>query len=137
MTPNPVTVTMDATVLEVARLMADKDIGFIPIVDKAGAVVGTVTDRDVVVRCVAKECSPKTSRLKDFGGNQVVCVEPQDDVSKARKLMAEHKVQRMLVCDAARHPRGVISLQDLAESSQGVGDTVRAVKSESGAQPRH
>src|SRR5438445_492080 len=100
MTPNPATVTMEATVLEVARLMADKDIGFVPIVDKAGTAVGTVTDRDIVIRCVAKELTPKTARLKDFGGNEVVCVEPQDDVSKARTLMAQHKVQRILVCDA-------------------------------------
>jgi len=137
MTPDPVTVTMETTVLEVAKRMADKDIGFIPIVDKAGVVVGTVTDRDIVVRCVAKERDAKSARLKDFGGNQVVCVEPQDDVSKARSLMEQHKVQRILVCDSSRHPRGVISLQDLAQSSQDVGQTVRGVKSESGTHPTH
>ena len=137
MTKNPVTVTMESTVLEVARVMAEKDIGFVPICDKSGVAVGTVTDRDIVVRCVAKERDPKNARLKEFGGNQVVCVQPEDDVSKARNLMEQHKVQRILVCDASKHPRGVISLQDLSQSSQDVGETVRSVKSESSTHPTH
>ena len=132
MTKNPATISLDATVLEAARLMAEKDVGFIPIVDGQGRAVGTVTDRDIVVRCVAKGLDPRTSRLKDFGGNEVIFCQPQDDLKKARDLMARHKIQRILVADAQKKPLGVISLQDLsqAEDEQGVGRTVREVKQE-------
>jgi CBS domain-containing protein len=138
MTRNPVTVSMDTSVAEVARMMAEKDVGFIPIVDGQGRAIGTVTDRDIVVRVVAKALDPKTAKLRDFGGNQVVYVRPQDDVSRARELMQQHKVQRILVCDDQQKPVGVIGLQDLARAADEseVGETVRKVKEE-GAPARH
>ncbi len=52
-TRNSVTCPMDSTVFDVARSMAEKDVGFVPIVDGQGRAVGTVTDRDIVVRVVA------------------------------------------------------------------------------------
>jgi CBS domain-containing protein len=131
MTRNPATVSMDTTVQEVARLMADKDVGFVPIVDNQGVVCGTVTDRDIVVRVTAKGLDAKTSKLRDFGANSVISVTPEDDVSRARDLMKQHQVQRILVCDAKKKPVGVISLQDLAEhDKEGLGETVRQVKQE-------
>jgi CBS domain-containing protein len=112
--------------------MAERDVGFIPIVDGQGRAVGTVTDRDIVIRVVAKGLDPKTAKLRDFGGNEVVYVRPQDDVSRARELMQRHKVQRILVCDEQSRPVGVISLRDLArtEGEREVGETVQKVKEE-------
>ena len=135
MTKNPVTLPIEATVLEAARLMAEKDVGFIPLVDKAGKAVGTVTDRDIVVRCIAKGIEPK-AKLKDFGGNEVICCLAQDDIKKAEDLMKKHQIQRILVCDSdhksGHKPVGVISLQDLAEAAgkHDVGETVKQVKQE-------
>jgi CBS domain-containing protein len=138
MTKNPLTCSMDTTVVDVARRMAEQDIGFIPIVDGQGRAIGTVTDRDIVIRVVAKGLDPKTAKLRDFGGNEVAYVRAQDDVSRARELMEQRKVQRILVCDDQGKPVGVISLQDLARAEdQGeVGQTVRKVKEE-GATARH
>ena len=67
--------------------------------------------------------------LRDFGGNEVACCSPDDDVSRARELMEKEKVLRILVCDRQKKPLGVISLQDLAqtESEGEVGATVRGV----------
>ncbi len=130
MTKSPATLRMEATVQEAARLMAGKDVGFVPIVDGEGCAIGTVTDRDIVIRCIAKGLDPRTSRLSDFGANQVACCAPDDDVARAKELMSKHKVQRVLVCDQKKRPVGVISLQDLAQSHDEVGDTVRKVKEE-------
>lgn len=129
MSKNPATLQIDATVQEAARLMADKDVGFVPICDKAGVAIGTVTDRDIVVRCIAKGLDARSAKLSDFGGNAVVCCQAEDDVSKAKELMKQHKIQRILVCDAKKKPVGVIGLQDIAQSED-VGDTVRKVKEE-------
>jgi CBS domain-containing protein len=133
MTRNPVTVSMDTTVLEVARLMAERDVGFIPIVDGQGRAVGTVTDRDIVIRVVAKGLDPKTAKLRDFGDNEVVAVGPEEDVSRAKERMREHQVQRILVCDEQKKPVGVISLQDLARAAdqRELGETVQRVKEDS------
>ena len=124
------TLPIEAGVLDAARLMAEKDVGFIPLVDKSGKAIGTVTDRDIVVRCVAKGDDPRKAKLSDYGGNEVVCCMPDEDISKARKLMQQHQVQRVLCCDRAGKPVGVISLQDLAEQDdeKQVGKTVQEVK---------
>jgi len=135
MTKNPITVSMDTTVQEVARIMGEKDVGFAPIVDNQGRAVGTVTDRDIVIRVVAKGLDPKTAKLRDFGGNEVVAVRQDEDLSRAEELMRRHKVQRILVCDEQKKPVGVISLQDLAraEDEREVGETVQKVKEEGAA----
>jgi CBS domain-containing protein len=132
MTKNPLTVTMETTVQDVARKMAEKDVGFIPIVDGQGRAVGTVTDRDIAIRVVAKGMDPRSTKLSDFGGNEVASCQPGDDISKARELMQREKIQRVLVCDAQKKPIGVISLQDLTQSGseREVGATVREVKEE-------
>jgi CBS domain-containing protein len=132
MTRNPATVRMNATVQDAARLMADRDVGFVPIVDDKGCAVGTVTDRDITIRVVAKGLDGRSARLSDFGGNEVASVLPEDDVAKARDLMKQRQVQRVLVCDQQKKPVGVISLQDLAEQSdeREVGETVQKVKQE-------
>jgi predicted transcriptional regulator len=132
MTKNPATLRIEATVQEAARLMAEKDVGFVPIVDKSGCAIGTVTDRDITIRCVAKGIDPRNAKLSDFGGNEVVFCMAEDDVSKAKQLMQQHKIQRILVCDAQKKPVGVISLQDLSQSAgeHEVGETVREVKQE-------
>jgi CBS domain-containing protein len=135
MSKNPATCRLNATVQEVARLMAERDVGFVPIVDDSGRAVGTVTDRDIVIRVVAKGLDPRSAKLSDFGGNEVIFCRPDDDVDQARQLMQQKKVQRILVCDDQKKPVGVISLQDIARSeSEGeVGQTVRAVKEEGSA----
>ena len=138
MTRDPASLPIEATVLEAARLMAEKDIGFVPLVDSSGRAIGTVTDRDIVVNCVAKGQDCKTAKLKDFGGNEVISVLPRDEVRKAKELMAKHQIQRILVCDEQKKPLGVISLQDLTEKqpAEDVGATVREVK-EGSPQPIH
>lgn len=130
MTRSVATIPIEATVLEAARLMAEREVGFLPLVDKAGRAIGTVTDRDIVVNCVARGNDCRTARLSDFGGNQVVSCGPDDELEKAEELMRKHQVQRILVCDDERRPLGVISLQDLAESEEekDIGETVQQVK---------
>jgi CBS domain-containing protein len=130
MSRNISTMPIESTVEQAARLMRDKGVGFLPLVDKSGIAVGTVTDRDIVVNCVAKGNDCRNTRLSEFGGNQVICCLPEDDVSKASDLMKQNKIQRILVCDQQKKPVGVISLQDLAqrEDERAVGQTVQQVK---------
>ena len=73
MTKGVATLRREATVQEAARLMAEKDVGFVPVVDNSGAVVGVLTDRDIVVRVVAKGSDVKTSKLADVYSRDLVC----------------------------------------------------------------
>ncbi len=129
MTRNPATLRREASVQEAARLMADKDVGFVPVCDDQGACLGVLTDRDIAIRVVAKGGSAG-GKAADLLSRELVCCNPQDDVSQAKRLMQEHKVSRILCCDDQRRPLGVISLQDLAMAAEEneVGKTVRDVK---------
>ena len=130
MTRNPATCPADGTVEQAAKLMAERDIGFVPVIDEGGRALGVLTDRDIVVKCIARGGDCRTQKLQALIGKDLIAVQPSDDISKAKDLMSMHKVQRILVCDQGGKPVGVISLQDLAESADEseVGSTVREVK---------
>jgi len=121
---------MDAGIQEVARKMAEEDIGFLPVVDGSGKAIGTVTDRDVVVRLIAKGVEVKTAKVEQAMTGGVVSVRPDEDVQKVAELMKDRKISRVVVCDPQGKPLGVISLGDLAErhEEREVGRTMKEVK---------
>ena len=127
---NVITVRADASFQEVARKMAEEDIGFLPVVDQSGKAVGTITDRDIVVRLIAKGGDVKNARVEQVMTKDVVSVRPDEDLGKVADLMKDRKVSRVLITDQAGKPVGVISLGDLAERHDegDVGRTVKEVK---------
>lgn len=104
----------DANVREVAALMRDHDIGFVPVCDERGTIIGTLTDRDLTVRVVAG-CRPvATTRARDVLTPELVYCEPEDPLTVAEDLMIDRKKARIVCSDADLHPRGIISLSDIA-----------------------
>ena len=124
------TVSRTASIQEVARKMADEDIGFLPVVDDSGKAVGTITDRDIVVRLLAKGGKLEGVQVDQAMTKDVISIRPEDDLSKAPELMKDRKVSRVLICDASGKPVGVVSLGDLAERHEEgeVGRTMKEVK---------
>src|SRR5207302_3874947 len=86
---NVTTVNRDATIQEVARKMAEEDIGFLPVVDQSGKAVGTITDRDIVVRLIAKGGDVKNARVEQVMTKDVVSVRPDEDLAKVADLMKD------------------------------------------------
>ena len=127
---NVATISNQASIQEVARKMAEEDIGFLPVVDQSGKPVGTITDRDIVVRLIAKGGDLKNARVEQAMTRDVVSVRPDEDLGRVADLMKERKISRVLICDQGGKPVGVISLGDLAErhDEQDVGRTVKEVK---------
>lgn len=128
MNRNVRTLTPDAPAEEAARVMRDSDTGFLPVC-QGDRVIGTVTDRDIVVRLLA-EAKPPQTRLADVMTKKVVGCRPDDDVARAEELMKEHQVSRIVCCDDGGKLVGVISLADVTRNV-GPGDTggvLRAVK---------
>src|SRR5207302_9806279 len=70
---------------DAARAMRDQGIGFLPVCDPGGRVLGTVTDRDLAVRVVAEDCDPSTP-VGDVMTREVVACKPQDSVQDAQAL---------------------------------------------------
>lgn len=104
----------DASVRDVAALMRDHDIGFVPVCDEEGTIIGTLTDRDLTGRVVAARRPVATTRARDVLTPELVYCEPDDPVSLAEELMIEQKKGRIVCSDSGLRPAGVISLSDIA-----------------------
>jgi CBS domain-containing protein len=115
MTSNPTTVQSDATVVEAARIMRDEDAGIVPVVENE-QLSGTVTDRDIAVRVVAEGRDPESTTVREIASTDVVSVEPQQELSEALRLMAEHQVRRLPVVENDRLV-GIVAQADVARES--------------------
>jgi CBS domain-containing protein len=112
MSSNPRTVSSDSNVAEAARMMRDEDVGLIPVVD-GDKLVGTVTDRDITIRIVAEQKDPQSVRVSDVASTDLVTIDPQQDLSEALRLMAQHQVRRLPVVEEGRLV-GIVAQADVA-----------------------
>jgi CBS domain-containing protein len=102
------------TVQEVAARMRHHNIGFMPVLDHAGRLVGTITDRDITIRVVADEVSPRTP-VGHVMSSGVVYAYPDESLRAAEERMERFHKSRIVVVDREGRPIGVISLSDIAE----------------------
>jgi CBS domain-containing protein len=112
MTDRVVTVSSTASLMDASRAMADHDIGDVIVVDD-GNVSGIVTDRDIVVRAIAKGSEPKTTSVGEVLSGQVQTLGPDASVGDAVRLMTEGAIRRIPVVEDGR-PIGIVSIGDLA-----------------------
>ncbi len=112
MTPDVITAELNSTLEEIATIMRHEDIGAVPIVDD-DELVGIVTDRDIVLRCVAEGCDPGESTAEDILTEGPITISPDNDVEHAADLMSTHKIRRLPVVHNG-HLQGMVSLGDIA-----------------------
>jgi len=106
----------DTPITELAQLMREYDIGAIPIGEN-DRLVGMVTDRDIVCRCIALGLDPNSSRARDVMTDGIVfCLERQD-LHDAARLMQTRKVCRLPVINAKKRMTGMLSLGDIYQAA--------------------
>jgi CBS domain-containing protein len=110
---DPVTVDASATVEEAAKLMDEKDIGNVLVVEN-DEVQGIVTDRDIAVRVVAKGNGPDAS-VREATTTDLETLEPDASIEDAIQKMEQADVRRLPVVEDGK-PVGVVSLGDLAQA---------------------
>lgn len=129
MTAAPKTLSPDRTVADAAGLMEQYDVGVIPLSDDDDALVGLVTDRDLVLRIIAKQRDPREVRLGDVATTRLVTTTPDTNITDARDLMAANKVRRLPVVKDGRLV-GILALGDIAvadASKRAVGEVLHEV----------
>ena len=128
MTARPRCAAPDTPLSQVAQLMDSQDIGAIPILD-GDRLVGMITDRDIVVRAVAKAKDPSGMSSGEISSGELVTVRPDQDLSDALHLMAQHQVRRLPVVDDENRLVGVVSQADIALDAQdtSVGQMVAGI----------
>ena len=112
MTADVVTVAPSMSVVDVAREMIATEKGPLPVVE-SGRVVAMVTDRDLVARVVAASRDPNTVRCEEIATRDLVTIGPDQDLQEARRLLAQHQLDRLLVVEEGDRLVGIISEADI------------------------
>ena len=113
MTRRAVSVAPDEPITAAARLLKRDNIGSVPVCDSKGQLQGIITDRDIVLRCVAAGVDPDKTLIRDVMTTGVFTVSPTDTGESAAALMGKAQVRRLPVCENGTLV-GMLSLGDLA-----------------------
>lgn len=113
MTTEVETAQMNSTLEEIASIMKVEDVGAVPIVDEDEDLVGIITDRDIVVRCVADGKDPSDTTVEEVLSHELETIEPDADIEEAARLMADKQIRRLPVCQDGELV-GMLSIGDLA-----------------------
>jgi CBS domain-containing protein len=125
MTPDPKCVKEDETLVDAARMMRDLDVGALPICGNDDRLKGMLTDRDIVVKCIAEGGDPKSVTAGSLGQGKPITIGADDDISEALEVMQKYQVRRLPVIDG-HDLVGIISQADIARSLS-VGETGETV----------
>ena len=96
-----------------AKLLKRCNIGALPVCDNQNRLQGIITDRDIVLRCIAADADPQETKVREVMSRGVITASPLDEVSYAAKLMSTDQVRRLPVLDEGRLV-GFVSLCDMA-----------------------
>ena len=131
MTPDPTWVKEGQTLVEAARMMRDLDVGALPICGDDDRLKGMLTDRDIVVKCLAEGGDPNTATAGSLAQGKPVTIGADDSLDEALRVMQEHQVRRLPVIDG-HDLVGIISQADVARemSAAETGRTVAEISEE-------
>ena len=97
MTSPVVTTEEEASSNKVAKLMVDNKVGCVVVANKAGKPLGIITERDLVVRVLAKNMVPNTTRAAEFMTSPVVTIDPEATINDAARRMSKLDIRRLAV----------------------------------------
>lgn len=118
------------TITQAAQKLRDLEVGAMPICGEDNRLKGMLTDRDIVLGCVAKGRDPDTMTAGEFGDEKPVTIGADDSIDEAISTMKEHKVRRLPVIDG-QELIGIVAQADIARSisDDKVGDLVELISS--------
>lgn len=126
MTKNVVKIDPEESVEVAARTLTHYNIGALPVCGRDGKLCGMVTDRDLVIRCMAANKMAADTTVRQVMTSQVLSVTPDMDAGVAAHLMGRQQVRRLPVVDNGRLC-GMLSLGDLACQEEGIMDAADAL----------
>lgn len=116
------------TLVDAARRMRDLDVGALPICGEDNRLKGMLTDRDIVVKCIADGGDPASATAGQFGQGKLVTIGVDDSAEEALKTMSEHQVRRLPVIDG-HDLVGMLAMADVARNlgKSDIGDVVQDI----------
>lgn len=118
------------TVRECAKIMGEKHIGCVPVCGNNNEILGLITDRDILLRAVAKNKDADKTNIEEIMTKKVCCCEGDSELFVAEKLMCEQQIRRIPVLEN-KQIIGIITIGDLAKNHDinngGVGATLQSI----------
>ena len=128
MSVEPTTVTPDTPITEAARIMKERNIGMLPVVESGSLrLVGVVTDRDITIRHVA-EGHVRDCPVREAMTDKIATCKPDESVERVMSLMAEEQVRRIPIVDERGNLVGVVSQADIVLESGDTGSAEKTVE---------
>jgi CBS domain-containing protein len=113
MTSDVATCLPDTDLATVVKLMWERDCGFVPVVDRAGALLGVVTDRDICIASATRHLLPQYMPASAVMTHPVHACLPDDEATTMLEAMKRFRVRRLPVIDGGGTLRGVVSMNDV------------------------
>ncbi len=128
MTDRPRCVTLETPISEAAELMESEDVGSLPVLE-GEQLAGMITDRDIVIRAVAKGKDPRGMPVREVASRELVTVYAEEDLSNALTKMASEQVRRLPVVDEDNRLVGILAQADVAleAKEKTVGEMVEEI----------
>ena len=126
MSKNTISISAEETVEVAARTLTQYNIGVLPVCESDGKLCGVVTDRDLVIRCMAAGKSVTGTKVRQVMTGQVTSVNPDMEAGVAAHLMGRQQIRRLPVTENGRLC-GMVSLGDLAVREESVMDAAGAL----------
>ena len=134
MSTNVVCVEPDESAAVAARLLSRFNVGALPVCTKDGRLRGMVTDRDIVLRCVAADDDAQSVKVSEIMTRRIYSVDAQESIQNASALMARRQVRRLPVEEDGKLV-GMVSLGDVArlhdyttEAAEALGEISKNTK---------
>ena len=108
------TVTPDTPVLDALKLMAERDIGALPVLE-GEKIVGIFSERDYARKIILKNKASRNTPVKEIMSSSVITVRPQQTVAECMALMARHRIRHLPVVDGNKMT-GILSIGDVVQT---------------------
>jgi CBS domain-containing protein len=123
MTKDAATCGPEDDLAKIGRLMFERDVGCVPVVDHERSIIGMLTDRDICMATCTQGKAPQDLQVGNIMSRQVFTCSPEDTLIEAEEVMRSHQIRRLPIVDDQNRLVGMLSLNDLAleaEHEQGL-----------------
>lgn len=110
---SPISVAPEDTCRDAARLLSRYRVGALPVANADGMLKGILTDRDIILRCLAMGKDPDKTPVRDCMTRNPITVSPRDRVETAAERMSRSQVRRLPAAEGGKLA-GMVSLGDLS-----------------------
>lgn len=109
---DPYTIFVDTEFGEAKKLMEEKSVSGLPVLDRAGKLVGIITRRDILF-------SENGGKVRDIMTKKVISAHPKIKLADAKKIMFQHRVEKLPLVDRTERLKGLITLKDILKQANG------------------